>query len=59
MGVNLNYECEHCHCIVPGMEAFIGHKILAHSAVSLTIKMPCQDSGTQTVDELFDIQTFE
>jgi len=57
MGVNLNYECEICNCVVSGMETFIGHKILAHSAVSLTLKMPCQDSGTQTAED-FDIDTF-
>ena len=57
MGRQLTYECDICKCVVSGMETFVGHKLLAHSAVTITLKMPCQDWGTQT-DQDFDIDTF-
>ena len=57
MGRTLAYECEICQYIVSDMETFVGHKLLAHSAVSITLKMPCEETGTQT-DQDFDIDTF-
>jgi len=59
MGGDFTYLCEICNRLVSGMDALIGHKILVHSAVPLTLKMPSQEFGTQTDVEDFDLATFE
>ena len=59
MGGDFMYSCEICNHPASGMDALIGHKILVHSAVLLTLKMPCQEFGTQTDEQDFDLATFE